>query len=70
MPPSTQDSFFLSPITPEELECEISTLKTGKAVSPSSTPRSILKLLKGTLSQPHQIIFNYSFLTGIIPGIV
>ena len=62
-----RDSFFLSPITPEEIETEISNLKIGKAVGPSSIPVSILKILKGTLSEPLQIIFNASFLTGIVP---
>lgn len=50
MPPSTQDSIFLSPITPEDIECEISG-KTGKAVGPGITV-SILKILKGASSEP------------------
>ena len=32
-----RDSFFLSTITPEEIETEISNLKIGKAVGPSYT---------------------------------
>ena len=67
MSSSPQDSFFLSPITPEEIETEISNLKIGKATGPSSIPVSILKILKGVLSEPLQIIFNASFLTGIVP---
>ena len=65
LPP--RDSFFLSPITPEETETEISNLKTGKAVGPSSIPVSIFKILKGALSEPLQMIFNASFLTAIVP---
>ena len=36
------------------------------AVGPSSIPVSILKILKGALSEPLQIIFNALFLTGIV----
>ena len=69
MSPPPRDSFFLSPITPEEIETEISNLKIGKAVGPSSIPVSILKILKHALSlNPYtEIIFNASFLTGIVP---
>ena len=67
MSPPPRDSFFLSPIAPEEIETEISNLKIGKAVGPSSIPVSILKILKGALSEPLQIIFNASILTGIVP---
>ena len=56
-----------TPITSEELETEISNLKIGKAVGPSSTPVLIVKTLKGALSEPLQIILNASFLTGIVP---
>ena len=65
MSPPPGDSFFSSPITPEEIETEISHLKIGKAVGPSRIPVSILKILKSALSEPLQIIFNASFLTGI-----
>ena len=58
MSPPPRDSFFLSPITPEEIETEISNLKIGKAVGPSSIPVSILKILKGALSEPLQVIFK------------
>jgi len=67
MSSSPRDSFFLSPITTEEIETEISNLKIGKEVGPSSIPVSILKILKGALSEPLQIIFNASFLTGNVP---
>ena len=67
MSPPPRDSFFLSPITPEEIETEISKLEIGKAVGPSNIPVSILKILKGALWDPLQIILNASFLTGIVP---
>ena len=66
MSSSPRDSFFLSPITTEEIETEILNLKIGKAGGPSSIPVSILKIIKGALSEPLQIIFNASFLTGIV----
>ena len=56
MPPPPRDSFFLSPIAPAKIETEISNLKIGKAVGPSSIPVSILKILKGAMSEPLQII--------------
>ena len=68
MSPPPRDSFFLqSPITPEEIETEISNLKIGKTVGPSSIPVSVLNIFKRALSEPLQIIFNASFLTGIVP---
>ena len=67
MSPPPRDSFFLSPITAEEIETEISNLKICKAVGPSSIPVSILKILKRALSEPLQINLNASFLTGIVP---
>ena len=65
--PPPRDSFFLSPITPEGIETEISNLKIGKAVGPSSIPVSILEILKGALLEPLQMIFKASLLTGIVP---
>ena len=41
--------------------------KTGKAVGPSSILISILKILKSELAGPLKVIFNTSFLTGIVP---
>ena len=48
------------PVTADEIQFEIAKLQTGKAVGPSSIPISILV---GSL----QVIFNTSFLTGIVP---
>lgn len=67
MSPPLRNGFFLSPVTSEEIETEKSNLRIGKAVGPSSMPVSILKILKGALSGPLQIIFNASLLTGIVP---
>ena len=61
------DSLFLCPVTADEIQLEIAQLQTGKAVGPSSIPISILKILKSELAGPLQVIFNTSFLTGIVP---
>ena len=40
---STCNSFFIFPVTCSEIETEISQLKSGKSVGPSSIPVDILK---------------------------
>ena len=67
MPPPMCDSLFLCPITVGKIQFEIAKLQTGKAVGPSSIPISILKILKSELASPLQVIFNTSFLNGIVP---
>ena len=67
MPPPMCDSLFLCPVTADEIQLEIAKPQTGKAVGPSSIPISILKILKSELAGPLQVIFNTSFLTGIVP---
>ena len=67
MPPPICNSLFLCPVTADEIQLEIAKLQTGKAVGPSSIPISILKILKSELAGPLQVIFNTSFLTGIVP---
>ena len=67
MPPPMCDSLFLCPVTAGKIQFEIAKLQTGKAVGPSSIPISILKILKSELASPLQVIFNTSFLNGIVP---
>ena len=67
MPPPICDSLFLCPVTANEIQLEIAKLQIGKTVGPSSIPISILKILKSELAGPLQVIFNTSFLTGIVP---
>ena len=66
MPPPICNSLFLCPATADEIQLEIAKL-AGKAVGPSSIPISVLKILKSELAGPLQVIFNTSFLTGIVP---
>ena len=42
-------------------------LSSNKACGPSSISTSLLKTLKGVLSIPHQLLFNCSFSTGLVP---
>ena len=67
MPPPICDSLFLFPVTADEIQLEIVKLQTGIAVEPSSIPILILKILKSELAGPLLVIFNTSFLTGIVP---
>ncbi len=62
------NSFFISPVTAGEIEIEIANLNLSKSVGPFSIPLYVLKLLKGALSKPLEILFNASFTTGIVPN--
>ena len=61
------NSFYIFPTTCSEIETEISQLKTGKSVGPSSIPVDILKMLKTYTSKPLEIVFNASLSTGVVP---
>ena len=45
----------------------ISPFKTRKAAGPCSIPINVLKVLKYVISTPLELIFNASFMTGIVP---
>ena len=68
IPPPICDSLFLCPVTADEIQLEIAKRQTGKAVGPCSISISILKILKSELAGPLLVIFNTSFLTGIVPN--
>ena len=61
------NSFFISPTTAEEIEAEITKLKSSKATGPFSIPVTILKILKTVISKLLEVLFNASFETGIVP---
>ena len=67
MAQSNCNRFCIFPTTASEIESEIAILNDKKAVGPNSIPIKVLKLLKGILSKPLEIIFNVSFSTGIVP---
>ena len=52
----------------DEIENEISKLKSGKATGSFSISVDILKLLKSVLSIPLTILFNTSFSSGTVPN--
>ena len=58
------DSLFLSPVTANEIELEITKLDSSYK---ASIPIVVLRILKCELSGPLGTIFNTSFLTGIVP---
>ena len=61
------NSFWIEPVTCNEIENEISHLKLGKATGPFSIPINILRMLKNIISKPLELIFNLSFSLGIVP---
>ena len=61
------NSFYIFRTTADEIEVEISKLKSGKSTGPFSIPVTILKLLKSVISRPLETLFNASFLTGVVP---
>ena len=61
------NSFYIFPTTPDEIEVEISKLKSSKSTGPFSIPVTILKLLKSVIFRPLETLFNASFLTGMVP---
>ena len=63
----SEKSFFLSPISPDDVEALISTLKVHKVVGPGSIPTIILKQFKKLLSKPLANLINLSFSTGLFP---
>ena len=63
----TNYSFFISPVTTEEIKIIISSLKNGKAVGPYSIPVYLLKLISEYIAIPLCDIINDSFLNGTFP---
>ena len=64
---SYQSSFFLNPITENELEVELINIKSNKSCGYDGISSNIAKLIAKEISKPLAHIFNLSFSTGIIP---
>jgi hypothetical protein len=64
---SVINSFFMYATTKQEVEMEISKLKSSKATGPFSIPIDLLKIARSSLSTPLQIIYNISFSTCLVP---
>ena len=63
----TDETIFLSPTTPADIESLIDCIKPNKAIGPNSIPTKILKELKTELSKPLSDMINVSFNKGIFP---
>ena len=63
----TENSFFLTPTTPDEVSKIIKNLSSRKALGPNSIPYNILKTFHKTISVPLSNIINTSFETGVHP---
>ena len=61
----SEKSFFLLPISPDDVEALISTLKAHKEVGPGIIPTIIRKQFKKFLSKPLENLINLSFSTGL-----
>jgi hypothetical protein len=67
LPSHLTESFYISPVSTFEIEEEITRLHCNKSSGPFSTSISILKKLKFVISKPLEILFNFSFNSGIVP---
>ena len=65
---SPLEHLILFPVTPVEIENEISHLKSDKATGPYSIPVNISKILKSVISVPVATLFNTSLSTGVVPS--
>ena len=64
---TTDETIFLSPTTPADIESLINYLRPNKAIGPNSIPTKILKKFKTELSEPLSDMINVSFNKGIFP---
>jgi hypothetical protein len=61
-------SFFLDPISPHEVDCEIIYMSCAKAYGLYSFPIRILKYIKHQISWPLSEIMNISIEGGVFPS--
>ena len=64
---TTDETIFLSPTTPEDIESLINCIKPNKTTGFNSIPIKILKEFKTELSEPLSDMINVSFNKGIFP---
>ena len=57
----TDETIFLSPTTPADIEYLINCIKPNKTIGPNSIPTKILKEFKTELSEPLRDMINVSF---------
>ena len=62
-------SFFVSPVTPEEIEYIIGSLNNAKSSCPYSIPTKLLKILSSDIIIPISAIVDKSFVAkGVFPN--
>ena len=61
------ETIFLSPTTPADIESLINCIKPNKAIIPKSIPTKILKEFKTELSEPLSDMINVSFNKRMFP---
>ena len=64
---TTNETIFLFPTTPADIESLINCIKPNKATGPNRIPTKILKEFKTGLSEPLSDMINVSFNKGIFP---
>ena len=64
------ETFFLSPISKNEISIIISSLNPNKSVGPNSISAKILKLLKGEISSYLSGIYNISYSTAVFLSVL
>ena len=64
------ETFFLSPISKNEISIIISSLNPNKSVGPNSISAKILKLLKGEISSYLSDIYNISYSTAVFLSVL
>ena len=62
-----ENSLFLKPTDPKEIEMMILSLNNCKSSGPFSMPIRLLKTLAKGTSESYSLIVNDSFLTGVYP---
>ena len=68
LPQSKPSSFFIQPVSPNEVSKIILGLKKGKSSGPNSIPYPILSNISNSLSPILSKLINLSFTTGIYPS--
>ena len=64
---SCKGSFFINPITKDELESEINNLNSKKSPGYDGISSQVIKAIATEISEPLSHIFNLSFVSGTIP---
>ena len=64
---TNENSLFLSPVTPFEVEDIVSNISSSKSTGPQSVPIKLLKILKHHISHPLAELVNQTFLKGVFP---